>query len=77
MREPYFKVCVVAPLQRSLASFPFHGVRLYSVDWAQSHLVQLALGCHAFDVESQGLATPNALHTKVEPSMIVTFRCVW
>ena len=72
MAECNFEVSVYPPGKWSILPFPLHGVGADTIDWSESHLVKLALGCHTLDVECESLAVLDALHTEVEPGVIVS-----
>ena len=77
MTEGDLEVRIRIPGQWTHAPLPFHGVGTYSVDWTQSHLVELALCGHAFNIKGESLPVADALHTEVKPSVEVTSRGVW
>ena len=67
---------VIAPLVGSLASLPFHGVRLHPIDRSETHLIQFTLLCHTFHCKCQRFAILHSLYIEIEPSAIMTDVCI-
>ena len=71
VRELDLEVAFVIPRKWPLASSPLLGGGGDAVDRAEAHLVELSLGSHTFDVESQGLTAFDTFHAEVKPGMVV------
>ena len=76
MGERDLKVSFIAPAERALAPLPFHGVGADAKHRSEAHLVELALRSHSLDMKGQSLTISHALHTEVEPGVVVASRCI-